>query len=214
MANTHFWMGDYRQTSTSLQQFVDLYSHDPRIVIDFGLDPFVYYLMFKSLLAFQMGKVTQSTDTLGSLLNYAREVRHPFSLATALQAGAWLSYKLGKLDDCYRYSGKLLEISKEHGFPFFEGVSEIFLGHQIAIEDDYTKGKELIVDGYANKFNGGKGKLFNSIYGVILADIAISSGHDQQGLDDIEGTIAISVAQNERRYLAEELVIRGRLKWH
>lgn len=212
VANTHFWIGDYHQACTALQQFIDLYSHDQRIVIDFGQDQFVYYLMFKSLIAFQMGKVTHSIESLNSLMSYARQVHHPFSLATALQAGAWFSYKLGKLDDCYHYAKELQEISREHEFPFFEGIAEVFLGHQIAKEGNSKEGKKIIIKGYSHKLNGGKGKLFNSMYGIILGDIAMSSGNYQEGLDNIEETIRISVAQNERCYLAEELVMRGRLK--
>lgn len=212
MANTHFWIGNYQQTCTSLQQFIDLYSHDQRIVIDFGHDPFIYFLMLKSLVAFQMGKVTQSIEALENLMSYAQEVRHPFSLATALQAGAWISYKLGNLDDCYRYSKELFVLAEENEFLFFEGMAEIFLGHKIATQDNYQKGKNLIVEGFTNKLNGGKGKLFNSMYGIMLGDIAMNSDNYQQGLDDIEGTIATSIAQNESCYLAEELVMRGRLK--
>ena len=159
-----------------------------------------------------MGKVTQSVETLESMIRYKREVNHPFSQAAALQAGAWISYKLGRLDDCYRYSRELLTLSIKHGFSFFEGAAEFFLGHQIALEINYEEGKRLIVESYTNKLNAGKGKLFNSMYGLILGDIAIFCGHYQQGLEDIEAAIAISMTHGECCYFGEELVMRGRLK--
>jgi DNA-binding NtrC family response regulator len=212
MANTQFWLGEYDGANVSLGQFIDLYSHDQRIVVDFGHDPFVYYLMFKSLLAFQQGKVNIANMSMNSLMTYVRETSQPFSLATALQACAWLNYKQGQYSKSYDCADELFQIANEQGFPFFIGVAEIFLGHREAVNIDYRQGKRMITDGFREKLNGGKGRLFNSMYGIILADIAIASGNHVEGLEDIESTIATSVETGEHCYLAEELVMRGRLK--
>ncbi len=212
MANTQFWLGDFESTCRSLQKFIDSYHHDQRIVIDFGHDPFVYYLMFKSLVSFQLGKINVAVDSLKTMMRYAREINHPFSLATALQAGAWVSYKMGDLGDCYGYADELKSVSIKHGFPFFDGMAEMFLGHRLAAEGDYQCAKEMIEVAFREKINGNRGRLFNSMYGIILADIAILNQQYQQGLNDIEQTLATSVTKGECCYLAEEMIMCGRLK--
>jgi len=212
LANTHFWMGEYHQVNADLQQFIGFYNHDRRMVIDIGHDPFVYYLMFKALTAFQMGKVTLAVNSLDELIRYSREINQPFSLATAVQTASWLSYKLGDSNTCYEYALELRDISRNHDFRFFEGIADIFIGHQTALDGDYLTGRNMIERGFTDKLNGGKGRLFSSMYGIILADSAIYSQNFEQGLEDIERTIAVSIEQKERCYLAEELVMRGRLK--
>lgn len=212
MANTQFWLGDYEQTTANLQQFINLYTHDRRIVIDSGHDPFVYYLMFKTLVMFQLGKVNTSMDTLDSLMSYVREINHPFSLATALQTASWLNYKLGEYDISYCRADELLSISKQYEFPFFEGIAEVFLSHKMATEGNYEQAIRMLESGYKDKLNQGAGKLFNSMYGIVAADIAIINERYQEGLEVIEQAIATSITHKECCYLAEAKVMRGRLK--
>lgn len=214
MANTQFWLGDYDQTCDYLQQFIDLYSHDQRIVIDLGHDPFAYYLMFKSLCSFQLGKVNTAIETFNALISYVREIDQAFSLATALQVGAWLHYKLGSLKSCYSYADELHEVALEYEFPFFEGMANIFRGHKIASEGDLKRGKALSETGYREKLNSGSGRIFNSMYGIIVADMAMINGEFQSGLEWIEESISISREHGELCYLAEELIVRGKLKMH
>lgn len=212
MANTQFWLGEYQHCNANLQKFIHLYTHEQQDVIDFGHDPFVYYLMFKSLLSFQQGKVSKAIETFQQLMCYVREINQPFSYATALQTGAWLYYKLGDFRQCYQFAKELKMVSEDNEFKFFMGMAEIFMGHKIGIEGGYKQARKMIMSGFIEKLNGNKGLLFNSMKGILLADIAIINQQFEQGLEDIQQTIKVSLECHESCYYSEQLLMRGRLK--
>ncbi|MFK5948308.1 MAG: sigma-54 dependent transcriptional regulator, partial [Methylococcales bacterium] len=212
ITNTHFWMGDYNNAAYYLQHFIDIYCHDQRAMINNGYDLFVSYLLFKPLIEFQTGKVTTARESANELLNYSQAIQHSFSIATAIQGAILLYYKSSEYNKCYALAEQLLEVAIEHSFVFFQGFARIFLGHQQGMQGHYNKARKKIIDAYRNQLNEGKGLLFNSMFGIIVADIALYAKEYQLGLKDIEKSIKVSVEKNELCYMPEQLVMRGRLK--
>lgn len=210
LANTRFWLGEFEAARENLAGFIKVYENNNEMLIDYGYDPFVFYLMFSSLISFQTGDFKTSKKTIEQLGRYAQVINHPFSTAIALQAGAWISFLFGNYEESYNYAKQLTDNFKDKHFLFYAGIGMIFKGYYNALKGDIKGGIALIKKGFI-KSNKEGGLLFNSMYSLILGKVYIMGNKIDESFDLIEKAIHIAGIKNELCYLSDLFCARGRL---
>ena len=209
VANTHFWMGNFEKASDALEQFISAYSSDNELFTDYSQNPFVFYLMFLSLINFQTGHLKKSRKNLKQLLSYAGKLNDNFVLAVTLQTAAWVEFKFGCYQSSYEYAEKLTRLSIENKFLLYHGVGMMFRGYYIAETGHFTQGVEQIKKGYQEITDHG-GIVFNSLYAIILGKIYWNNGCYSKGMELIKSSIKISEEHNELCYISEQVCLRGK----
>ena len=210
LANTKFWLGEFGAVRENLSAFIGLYEANSEMLIDHGHDPFVFYLMFSSLASFHGGDYETSEKTLFQLLRYAEEIRHPFSMAIALHAGAWIAFLLGRDKESYHYATRLVEDFSDNVFVFYVGIGLIFKGYHTAVQGRAAEGRILIQEGF-RKTSKESGLLFHSMYAILLGRVYVLENRVEESFDVLEKAIHLAEEKHELCYLSDLFNARGKL---
>ncbi len=211
IANTLFWMGEHDKADAALGKFIDHYRYDEILMIEAGHDPFIFYLLLFSLISFQKGHLRQARESLDRLICYSERISHPFCRAVSLHAGSWVEYLFGDLDSANGYAEKLVRLCECDSFPFYEGLGMIFNGVWLAAHGRLEQGAALIRKGFHEKMGKDGGRLFNSMYGICIADAYCRNARWEEAMDHLEPTIELSRRKGELCYLGDQLRFRGRI---
>ncbi len=209
IANSALWLGDVKQCLISLQHFIEQYEFEKEHLIDQGLDLYVYYLMFLSVQAFQLGKLTKAKQSLKALEILVESSEHAFTTAIALETSAWIAYLFNDIEASFRYADRGVKIATENSFPFYQGLGLIFKGYALACNDQLEKGAAMIIDGFENKMCPNGGKLFHSVISQMLGKLYCSTKTWEKGLKIIQKGIEVAQKHREILYLPELLCVRS-----
>ncbi|MBN2528229.1 MAG: sigma 54-interacting transcriptional regulator [Deltaproteobacteria bacterium] len=212
LANTHFWMGNFNGCFNHLNQFIFRYHFDNELLEHHGQDPYVFYMMCQSLCLFHTGRLQDARRSFEQLDTYARDLHHPFSIAISFQTGAWLEYLFGDIEKSADYADRLIDVSRNHQFVFYEGVGMIFKGNAIAKSGDPEAGAKMVRDGFFNHMarNGELG--FQSLVRCVLSNIELGNNRLDEAFDIVNCGLDIALTHSERPYLPELYCIRGKIE--
>jgi adenylate cyclase len=184
LGTTMFYQGELEGAKVHLENGIELYDIDRHHshAYRFGQDPGITCLSYLSLISMSMGYAEKAVLISEQAISLAEKVAHPFSMALATSFAALL-YRLTK--DWTQAKAKVeiaIALSKDHGFPFWEAISNTLHGSIVA-EEDPANGIEIIRRGIENWEEMGL-KLGFPLYSVLLAEALVRTG-------DTEGAIAV-----------------------
>lgn len=210
MGNTKYWMGDLEEAYIHMEKVYELYdqSQQKYYLLHYGQDPRILALMFTILTSSLLGQVDRALQKQIEILKLAEESSHPFSMAIALTATAWMDYHMRDPEATLKHADMLIELSTEHQFPFYQGTGTMFRGWAYGIIHGSREGISQIQDGF-NKLL--RVKLLHSLYSLLLAEAYHAAGETKSGLEVLESGIKVEHEYNELCYEAELYRLKGEL---
>ncbi|WP_261841309.1 helix-turn-helix domain-containing protein [Aliamphritea ceti] len=211
LGNTCFWAGRaeeaFRHSALALEQY-DPSMLESALEIE-GQDPRMIAWCFKCLSALQL-QDEQAEVYLQDMINTSREVGHMFSLAIALQAGAWFYWKQRDLSKTLEYATELETLTEENSFPFYQGIAALFKGwaeYQLNPDEQHIM---TIATGYQRWLSSTGFRLTQSLYAALIGDVLISNGQVDEALNVLEEAIGVAEQQGTNCYLPELYYLMSR----
>ncbi len=211
IANTCFWSGEFTAAIAALQDVSQLL--DPTIrqtaLVEWGQDPAALAGMFETMLASVTGRAAEAIALRDATLRSIESMNHPFSLAIAVQAAAWVSYHLEDRLATREFSEKLVKLAGENEFPFYHGIGLMFLGWARA--GDETGTDQEIEEGYRNGVAASGSRLVHSLYSLLKADCLRAQRKLGAAFETVELGIKTAVQNGELAYISELHRLRAEL---
>jgi predicted ATPase len=212
MGQTVFWQGELARARESLEQGIAIY--DPQrhrsLAFHYSQDAGVGLRMFAAQVLWYLGYPDQAMESMQEALALARELSHPFSLASALDHAAWLHQ--------YRREERLTQeqaeadivLSREQGFSFFLAHGTILHGWALAAQGRRAEGITQMHQGMATWRAMGVALLLPWDH-TILAEAYGESGQAEEGLRLLADALAITHQQGAHLWEPELYRVKGEL---
>lgn len=213
MANTLFWLGDSGEVLACLARggLVPVGDQERRGAQ--GFDLIGLALTFEGLAAFQSGDFKRAHAAWKRLSLRVHDMReHPLNLAIALQGAAWLACLFEDAEQLTPLASELEDLSKRHGFAFYQGVGEIFRGVSLTLSGHYDQAEACIRDGYESHMLRNGGKLFFSFQAWKMGELLLAAGRPKESDALMVQSLDIALEYQDRAYLGELLVVQGRAR--
>lgn len=201
MGATSYYLGRFRDADDYLRKSIA--AHDAIRHADhgfrFGGDPGVVTRLYLSLTCCFRGRTDEAVDLAEEALVAARAIRHPFSEAYAHGFRAWTYQLSGDAARSAESAELAIELSEEHGFPFWLGFGTMLKGYARIhrSEDDLREGERDMRRALEILRGTGAG-LWESYWRVLLAEAALAQGADQKALALVEAGVAHAERTGER----------------
>lgn len=209
--NTHFWRGDFesahRHIREALKHFdpadmekdTEVTGHDNRVLV----------LMFHALLQSLTGERAEAVETTENLLLLSRTLDHPFTLAIALQAGAWVYQHMGDPDLVLKYAGQLVDLTVRLDIPFYRAVGFMFRGWALSHMGQADIGLKDIQAARSKEQD--VGMVFVTYHAMLKADAFRAAGMRHQAMETVQEGLTLVDRYKARAYQAKLLRLKGEL---
>ena len=119
---TQFLMGDFVDAHASLEQCTSLYDRQRHrtLALRIGQDPYMSAMSWDAMTLWLLGYPDQAERRAQESLAFARELRHPFTLAFCLTGFGFYHWLRGDYPAAEKALEESLAVCREHGFPWFE----------------------------------------------------------------------------------------------
>jgi predicted ATPase len=204
LANTCFWAGDFSATKLHLEGTDGLIDASLRQadLARSGQDNVVLFHQFSALLASLAGRFEEAIQIQSEMLRSAEELDHPFTLAIALQAAAWVQYQLRDPAESGRFAQRLIDLAEQRNFPFYRCYGLMFRGWARALQGD-AAGEQDIDDGFVHGLAASGVKFTHTLYCLLKAECLRRRDLLPDALKTIEEGLGIAKTQGELAYVAE-----------
>jgi len=165
-------------------------------------DPGVMLHCQHGAVSFAAGRFAQAEVAVAHALRIARELRHPFNLASACTFAALHEDTAGRWDAAIAVAQEAIATARAYDFPFWEGIAQIFAGHATACRGDIAEGLALLRDGLA-RWRGTGARLATSNHLNLLADVCLLGGDLAGARTALAESAAHAARHGERVFLAE-----------
>jgi len=197
MGHTLLWRGEFAPALVHFEQAIALY--DPQqhrsLALSHGQEPGAQSRSFAAHVLWYLGYPDRALDTVGAALSQAREVAHPFSLASALYQAAWLHHYRREPAETQERAEEGIRFSGEQGFPFFLAQCTILRGWALAERGQDAEGIAQICQGLAA--HEATGALLVRPYWIsLLAQAYGRSGRAEEGLRVLDEALAMTHDQH------------------
>ncbi len=211
VANTKYWTGDIDETLDYCDKFFSLFNIDKHgcLTDTYGQDPRVLMMYFFCLSLYLKGEEKQCLKYLDELITLAEGLEHPFSLAIALQTGAFVGFQMKDRSLLETYTKRFLCVSEKHNFIFYTGIAEMFQALLFSKNLTCYEATQLLDNAYYQKVLADGGLTLNSLYALIKAEIALDKKQYADIINIINKHACISLQHNEMCYYPEMLRLRG-----
>ncbi|MBC3954195.1 sigma 54-interacting transcriptional regulator [Pseudomonas triticifolii] len=210
LANTLYWLGDTQECLSILAQSRLTDRASRRQVGAQGLDFVALALTLEGLSAFHSGFFSRARTALERLKALGDEHHCAFGEAVILQGAAWLSCLFEDAEAVEVYARRLVLVSRDNGFTFYQGVGLIFQGWHMAQGGALEAGLAMIVDGYENHVLRHGGHLFYSFQIWKRAELLLHAGRALESSTLILQAIDRADTYQEKVYLCDLMVVRAR----
>jgi class 3 adenylate cyclase/predicted ATPase len=149
MGDTLFWLGEFSEARSHLEQGAALYDVQERQshIFLYGYDAGVACLGFGAWALWFLGYPDQALRRAHAALRVARELAHPFSLAFGLQFVAQVHHYRREYALARELATEVIAISREHAFPLWSGMGTIVRGWALAKEGRGLEGLAQVRQG-------------------------------------------------------------------
>lgn len=170
LANLAKWLGRHDEAEVHHQRVIDLYEDRqlPVHMSRYGWHPRVVTAVTHAASACIVGRPERAVRLMDDALALARASEHPFTLAIALQIGAWVHHLRREVDDTLRFARALDGVAREYGFPTFSLLADMFAGWARVHGGDVEGGLAQLRAAFATQQR--LGGITISFYAAILAD--------------------------------------------
>ena len=214
-----FATGNYTAARAYFRQMISFYDpqeHHHFFITYRGADPGVSALAYDACCLWCLGYPDQALKRSQEVLNLARELDHPFSLADVLSfAGCLFNIMRRDAAAVKKYAQQLKNLVQETGFSGWRGIGIIYWGQGAILQGEFQEGIAQMEQGTIERRSAGVWCYSTGILGA-LAMAHAKSGRLQLGLTTIDEALALVEKTDERhweaelhRQLAEILLMEG-----
>jgi len=201
LANSFFWLGDLEPCALHTRKVMELYGEldAQRHLLHYGMDPRVVVNEFDVWIACIENRADDARRIWLDFLPQAEALKHPLSLAIALNTGAWMYQMLGDVVCARGAAERLLTLSTENGFPSYEGLGLMVRGWAESFEkpDD---GVESIERGF-DQWRRTAGPLLTTYFSLLYADALKRANREEEASFALTYAIAFAEEQGERVFM-------------
>ena len=212
MAMTMFYRGRFVDAQDHLER--SLNNYDPKLhshlIEKHGTDPGVVSLSYLGIAQWFLGHPDTARHSSEKAIFNAERTGHPFTLAFALEFGAYLCQHLGDAEATKDYAIRAKVVSSEHGFLFWPQQSAILRGWaltELGGVDDGLNEIRAGLDGYAAMDSW----LASTWFTALLGKTYLRVGQHDAALRAMDDAFAISQRTGESFYLAEIYRLQGEI---
>ncbi|MBN1874696.1 MAG: AAA family ATPase [Anaerolineae bacterium] len=211
LGGTSFFLGELESSRKQLEQCLALYDPEAHHSLLFiaGQDPGLYAYSYIANTLWLLGYPTQALRQSQCALTLARELDHPYSLATVCSLSAVFYQLRGDVQTALELAEATIRLSFEHGFTQWIAHGIIIRGWALA---QRGQGGEAIVAQMREAMDAwratgaGVGRTY---YLCLLAEIYAAFGQFEEGLALLDEGFAIAHSGGERWAMAELYRLKG-----
>ena len=159
---------------------------------------------------YHLGYPTQAVQSMQLAIAFAQGQSHPFSLATVLGAAAHLHLVLRQVEIGHAHAESCLSMGAEYGFQDLLRQFMFYRGWTLALQGQTEEGLSQMRESIATQRAAGMIWMVSD-YLSFLADVYLSLGRSEEGLDAITQALAFAEETRERHYEAEMYRLKGEL---
>jgi class 3 adenylate cyclase/predicted ATPase len=212
MAMTMFYRGRFVASQNHLERCINLY--DPNLhghlTETHGIDPGVVSLSYLGYLLWFLGYPDKARQYSEQAISNAEKIRHPFTLAFALEFGAYLCQHLRDPEGTRDHANRAFVVSSEHGFLHWKHQSTILRGWALAELgqiDDGLNQMRAGLDGYEAMDSWLASCWFRSM----LANAFSRAGRPDAAFRALDDALAIAERTGDHFFLAEIYRLQGEI---
>jgi class 3 adenylate cyclase/predicted ATPase len=209
---TLFELGELSPARAHLEQVITLYDpqeHRSHAFL-YGQDPAMAALSYGTWIVWLLGYPGQALDKGRRALTLAQELSHPYSVAYALIANAWVHQFRREVQGVAERAEAAITLCTEQGFFEFGAWGAITRGWALAEQGQAEEGTAQIRQVLADLRAVGS-RLFAPHHRAMLAEAHANAGQAEEGLSALAEALAIVDKTGERWWEAELHRLKGEL---
>ena len=195
------------QHATTGLDFYDATAHAGHKFV-YGADPGMIFLTFQSWALWNLGLPDQTYDSVQQAFEHTETIRHPHSRAFCLSFCCGTLFNLGLWDECQEAAEEAINISSEHGFPFWLGNGNIMKGGSLIKSGQVDEGVPLIVEGLSKFEKSGVG-MWRPTHLAILAEGYQQQDRSERAMKSLDLALEIARRRQGDAYEAELHRLKG-----
>ncbi|HXA18199.1 MAG TPA: AAA family ATPase [Thermoanaerobaculia bacterium] len=201
IANSAFWSGDLACCAKHTREAIELY---PTVdtathLLQYGMDTNVIVNQFDVWTACLENRFDDARETWIAFMPQVEALNHPFSLAIALNTGAWMYQMTGDVAKTRETAEKLVSLTTTHGFPSYKGLGVMMRGWAMSFED-VSAGIKEIEAGFERWFTTA-GPLITTYYAILYSDALLRAGRRQEAASVVDWAFAFAEGKGERVFM-------------
>jgi predicted ATPase len=210
LGGTCFWLGALPAARQHLEAGIARYTPDQRRAPAFrmGQDPGVGCQVHAARTLWLLGYPEQALARLDEALALAHELSHPYSLAWARCAAAWVSQLRRDIPTVYEHAEAAVALASEQDFPQWVAYGMSVRGWVLAMQGQGEEGLAQIRRGIAAYRTTGAALLV-PYFCTMLAEVSDHLGHPEDGLQALAEAHTLVEQQEIRYWEAEVCRLRG-----
>jgi hypothetical protein len=200
-ANSAFWSGDLEACQEHTRQAMEIYPtvDTPSHLLQYGMDTRVIVNEFDVWTLCIQNRPADARAAWIEFMPQAEALQHPFSLAIALNTGAWMYQMTGDVEKTGETAEKLLSLAASHGFPSYEGLGRMVRGWALSFKDPHA-GIDEIEAGF-EKWRSTAGPLATTYYSLLYSDALLRANRRQEAASVIGAAIAFAEEKGEKVFM-------------
>ena len=213
MGVTLFYRGDFVGARQQYEKALSQYDDRGRTrawATRVGEDAGVTHRCYLALSLWHLGYPEKALEVNREMLEIARTIDHPFSLAYAQHHTSWLYHQLRLSDETLAFSDEGVRTSAEHGFPLFHATGALYSGAGLLLRGQIERALPTLLKGFDAYRATGAG-LALPYYLSLLADALAKAGAGAEARSVLDNALAIAERSDERCQEAELYRLKGEL---
>lgn len=212
IAMTMLYRGRFLASQHHLQRCIHLYRPDlhGELTEKHGIDPGVVSLSYLGYLLWFLGRPDAARRHSNEAISNAERMRHPFTLAFALEFGAYLCQHLRDVEGTRDYAERTMLLSSEHGFLHWKHQATILRGWALAELGEVDEGLNQMragLDGYEAMDSW----LASCWFRGLLANAYAKAGLPEAALRALDDALVIATRTGDHFFLAEIYRLQGEI---
>ena len=212
LGQTLFYLGDFAGAREYLEQGIALY--DPQqhrdLAFRYGRDPGVDCRGYLAWTLWVLGYPEQAIECIHKALLMAHELAHPFTLAATLIIAAMVEQFCGHVDTVQERAAAAVDLSTEHGFPYWLAAGEILQGWVLAEQGHAQAGLVQMHRGLA-AWRATGAEFVRPYFVALLAEAHPQAGQVVAGLSLLAEALAVVDQHGEQWWEVELHRLMGTL---
>ncbi len=146
------------------------------------------------------------------MLELARSIEHPYSLAYAQHHSSWLYHHLRLPEETLASSDEGIRTSAEHGFPLFHATGALYAGAGLLLQKRTEMALPELMRGF-DAYRATGAALALPYYLGLLGDALTQTGTHSEAKSVLGSALAVAERSDERCQEAELYRLEGELAW-
>ncbi len=204
--------GEFAQALEHLEQAIAIYRYEEHgsLAFIYGQDSGVVCLAHAAWALWFLGYPDQAAERNRQALQLAREVSHPYSLATACDFAAWFFQLCRDPTKVQDYAEMAITLSTERDFGFYRAMGLILRGWATALQGRKVDGISQMRDGLA-AFRDTGAQIMLPYHLALLAEALGEMGLIKEALEKLSEALSEADKTNECWWSAEIYRLKAEL---